>query len=305
MFAMHAEVAERTAARALRRAGWPVRPIAIQVGVSIGSVSVWVRDLPGVSRRRPRAAALEAPVAGTVSEDAAGEVKRCGRCERTLPIWEFNRHPTRDRQHWCRSCFSSYFAARGARHRTQSAKARTRRRLAARRFVETYLEGHPCVDCGESDRLVLEFDHVEPKRADVSHLTAAGWSVGRIEREIDRCEVVCVNCHRRRTAGRGISWRNDPTSLDSSRHLLPNERRNMLRLRQVLEGGRCVDCGVDELLVLEFDHIGAKRGNLVELARRGCSSRLIDDELSRCEIRCANCHRRRTKLCQRAALDAA
>ena len=263
---MRAKVAERTASRALRRAGWPVRSIAIQVGVSVGSVSVWVRDLPGVSRQRLRAAESEAPVAGTAAQEATGEVKRCARCERTLPIAEFNRHPTRGRQHWCRSCFSSYFAARGARHRTQSAQARTRRRLAARRFVDTYLERHPCVDCGESDRLVLEFDHVEPKCADVSHLTAAGWSIPRIVREIDRCEVVCVNCHRRRTAARGTSWRNDPTSLDASQHLLPNERRNMLRLWQVLDGGRCVDCGLDELLVLEFDHVGPKRGNLVELA---------------------------------------
>ncbi len=171
--------------------------------------------------------------------------------------------------------------------------------------MDEYLACHPCVGCAESDPLVLEFDHLQNKRANVSQLTAAGWSIRRLQREIDLCEVVCVNCHRRRTAHRGVSWRNDPSILDSTPQLLPNERRNMLRLRQVLQEGRCVDCGIDDLLILEFDHVGAKRGNVVELARRGCSLTVLEAELARCEIRCANCHRRRTQLLLRGAFEAA
>jgi hypothetical protein len=33
---------------------------------------------------------------------------------------------------------------------------------------------------------------------------------------------------------------------------------------------------------------------VTELARRGCSLAVVEAEASRCEIRCANCHRRRT-----------
>lgn len=152
--------------------------------------------------------------------------------------------------------------------------------------------------------MVLEFDHVETKKAGVSELLAAGWSIARIERELALCEVACVNCHRRRTASRDPSWRADPTSLDTNRRLLRGERRNMHFVRRLLEGSQCADCGVSDLLVLEFDHIGSKRGNVVELARRGCSLAVLEAEIAVCQVRCANCHRRRTRRA-REARDAA
>jgi hypothetical protein len=62
------------------------------------------------------------------------------------------------------------------------------------------LLAHPCVDCGESDPLVLEFDHREDKRAQIVDLMRnhAQWS--DVLKEIEKCDVRCANCHRRRTA---------------------------------------------------------------------------------------------------------
>lgn len=74
-------------------------------------------------------------------------------------------------------------------------------------FMIDYLSHHPCVDCGESDIVVLEFDHLRDKVADVSVLARGGYSVEAIKREIDKCEVVCANCHRRRTAKRADTYR--------------------------------------------------------------------------------------------------
>ncbi len=61
---------------------------------------------------------------------------------------------------------------------------------------------HPCADCGESDPLVLEFDHLGHKNFGIAAaLRNRNWQ--SILDEIDACEVVCANCHRRRTALRG------------------------------------------------------------------------------------------------------
>jgi ribosomal protein S27E len=64
-----------------------------------------------------------------------------------------------------------------------------------------------CVDCGERDPLVLEFDHVDLKRAAVTRLAWYGCSLATIDAEIAKCQIRCANCHRRITATRGGHFR--------------------------------------------------------------------------------------------------
>ena len=59
---------------------------------------------------------------------------------------------------------------------------------------------HPCIDCGEADPRLLEFDHVRGKKKDsVSVLADGDYALGRVKKEISFCEVRCANCHRRKT----------------------------------------------------------------------------------------------------------
>jgi hypothetical protein len=81
---------------------------------------------------------------------------------------------------------------------------RRKRALAAERaaYLVAFFESHPCVDCGENDPVVLEFDHVGDKAFNISKgLRDRPWTA--VLDEIGKCDVVCANCHRRRTARRG------------------------------------------------------------------------------------------------------
>ena len=69
-----------------------------------------------------------------------------------------------------------------------------------------YLSEHRCCDCGETDPVVLEFDHLTDKSFGIAGgLRYRNWA--SVLAEIEKCEVVCANCHRRRTAIRSRSSR--------------------------------------------------------------------------------------------------
>ena len=127
-------------------------------------------------------------------------VKVCGQCRQELPLEAFNRLGG-GTQHWCRDCFREYFRRRGDKHRAQSASARRSRVAAARRFIRHFLAEHPCVDCGDGDPRVLDFDHVGEKRGQISRMV---WNVSlaTLVAEMAECEIRCCNCHRRATASR-------------------------------------------------------------------------------------------------------
>jgi hypothetical protein len=162
--------------------------------------------------------------------------------------------------------------------------------------VLEHLTGHPCLDCGEANPVVLEFDHVSEKAASISALVADAAPLASLEVEIARCEVVCANCHRRRTARRA-GWRR-ADSVDGPTRPAEDQRvaRNIAHVHAILRQSACVDCGERDQVVLEFDHVGPKRNSVTRLAWWGSSLATIDAEISQCEVRCANCHRRATAM---------
>jgi L-lysine 2,3-aminomutase len=105
----------------------------------------------------------------------------------------------------CRSCRSAYhrrhYLANKRQYIAHAAKSKKRQRIKRTRLILEFFATHPCVDCGETDPVVLEFDHLHDKAFEVTQgLEWRSWQ--RILEEIEKCEVVCANCHRRRTARR-------------------------------------------------------------------------------------------------------
>ena len=107
--------------------------------------------------------------------------KQCSRCRERKPKSEFY-GKTRKSGH-CKQC---------------QALAQSERR----KYIVEYLSNHPCIDCGEDDVIVLEFDHEDQgaKAYTISRMVRNNFSLERLQHEIDKCVVRCANCHRRRTA---------------------------------------------------------------------------------------------------------
>ena len=62
-----------------------------------------------------------------------------------------------------------------------------------------YLKTHPCIDCGESNPVMLEFDHLSDKKYGIARMMQ-NYTWEQILIEIEKCEVVCANHHKVRTA---------------------------------------------------------------------------------------------------------
>lgn len=79
--------------------------------------------------------------------------------------------------------------------------AQKRHRLRVRAKLFEFLSTRSCVDCGEKDPVVLEFDHREKKDKFkiIARMLSGHYSWLSVEREIEKCDIRCANCHRRKT----------------------------------------------------------------------------------------------------------
>jgi len=136
-------------------------------------------------------------------------LRKCGRCGELKPLSEFawRRKGCQQRDNMCRPCRSRYhrehYLANKQRYIAQAQARKKSLRLERTTYLLDYFSRHPCTDCGETDAVVLEFDHLDAtaKSFDIGQaLSYRNWQ--SILEEIDKCEVVCANCHRRRTAAR-------------------------------------------------------------------------------------------------------
>ncbi len=286
-----------------------------------------------------------------------------------LSAFAFRSKALGTRQSHCRVCHAAYRRSHYFRNRPEyigrEVDRTRRRRTENRRLLRAYLRSHPCVDCGESDILTLQFDHRDraTKRQDVGLLVIGKpWSV--VSAEIEKCDVRCANCHRRRTASQ-LGWRRTPptprsrtdttpimgallseesgfrrcTGCDETRPLeafsYRDQARGLRRVRcrfcmrtyarehyrqnkarystgdwgrkrssrgdlsreidEYLLAHTCVDCGESDPLVLEFDHRDGvdKLETIAFLRARGRRDELLA-EIEKCDVRCSNCHQRRT-----------
>lgn len=150
-----------------------------------------------------------------------GEVRKCYRCGELKAVDEFawRRRARGQRDSFCRPCRSAYgkehYAANRQRY-IDRARVVTQRLTRERTgYLIAYFVAHPCVDCGETDPIVLEFDHLRDKRFEISAaIRGRNWQT--ILDEIEKCEVVCANCHRRRTALRQGSLRTILTKIETN-----------------------------------------------------------------------------------------
>ncbi len=131
------------------------------------------------------------------------EAVSCTSCKQILSKSEFHKHPKIEHQPECKTCRNqkgkSYYLKNKQRCIDKGYK-RVKERTV---LIYSLLKKTPCTDCGEKNPLLLEYDHLGDKIASIAEMRS--HNIGKILKEIAKCEVRCSNCHKRKTSERG-NW---------------------------------------------------------------------------------------------------
>jgi formate-dependent nitrite reductase cytochrome c552 subunit len=191
-----------------------------------------------------------------------------------------------------------YNVAYYSQHREQEISRVTRRQRATLEFLRE-LRRRPCADCGGVfSPWVMDFDHRDPAKKAFNVMSGRAMlrSRSRLMAEIDKCDIVCANCH----AARTYKWliTREKGREGTSRRL--EEKRLYWRahakLLEQLRDVACVDCGLRfPSYVMQFDHRDSseKKYTVTRMIGRAGRAKILE-EAAKCDIVCANCHRERT-----------
>jgi len=139
-------------------------------------------------------------------------MKICSGCfeDKSLALFVVNKRSKDGRAKRCKDCHNKYNKSywKSSPARRLAVKKTTRElQLRNKTFVHEYLTRHSCISCGESNPVVLEFDHRDPKekKFNISDGVRRCSTTDMIMDEIDKCDILCCNCHRVRTA-KQFNW---------------------------------------------------------------------------------------------------
>jgi hypothetical protein len=150
-------------------------------------------------------------------------MRTCNACSASLPLEAFHRNKSRPlgREYRCKICFNQYQKSRGHDEEvkqynrgsvTQKYATRIKQPgtvwfgvAEAQRWLYDYRASHPCVVCSESCAECLDFHHLDPSTKDRTYRTlpefARKGGLDAVKKEIEKCVVLCANCHRKVHAG--------------------------------------------------------------------------------------------------------
>lgn len=115
----------------------------------------------------------------------------------------------------CKECYRKYRVGHYTKHYAEKqefykARAKVYRLKVRKEFHDNmlaYLKDKYCVLCGEQDVRTFEFDHIDPKekKFSVSQAVRLGYRWEAVILEIQKCRILCANCHKKHTASQ-FSW---------------------------------------------------------------------------------------------------
>lgn len=72
-----------------------------------------------------------------------------------------------------------------------------KRKAKIKKWFKEYKNNLSCKKCGENHPATIDFHHKKDKENQVAQMVHWGYSIDKIKNEIEKCQVLCANCHRK------------------------------------------------------------------------------------------------------------
>ena len=138
-------------------------------------------------------------------------MKSCTKCSeiKSLEDFAWKNQSKNQRNTWCKACMKIYDRLRQEskvylERKNTLAKAR---QTVARYYILNILKNSSCIDCSNDNPIVLEFDHRDPDSKSYNISEMLDFSTETIQKEIDKCDIRCANCHAIKTAKQFGYWK--------------------------------------------------------------------------------------------------
>lgn len=122
----------------------------------------------------------------SIIKEDKGDYRTCYKCKEAKHIDFFYKRSHRDNsyQPYCKNCFNKIFSERWIKRKIWAIK----------------YKGGKCLDCDisypESPYVVFDFHHLDPIEKDMDWNKMKLRNIKSIKKELDKCELLCSNCHR-------------------------------------------------------------------------------------------------------------
>ena len=125
-------------------------------------------------------------------------MKICSKCKKELPESNFNKRGKK-LQPFCKKCNSKYLKEHYKNNKDYYKRKRKRNNNKYKEWFRKYKKELKCIVCGENHVATLDFHHRDSTEKDftVSAMAGMGFSPKSILKEIEKCDVLCSNCHRK------------------------------------------------------------------------------------------------------------
>lgn len=243
------------------------------------------KDCQRAYREHYRAKAIENTFEGNLTCAKCGNEKHCSKFAKAASKTGFSS--------WCKECKKEY---QDAYEYTGGYRNRRKERVA---WLHDIKRNQSCIDCNEIyEPICMDFDHIEErgvKIKTISRMVLDNTKKDIILKEIDKCELVCVLCHNKRTKER-LNKRYPNTKYSST------TERNIKIINDAKSVPCCICKESRDLCNMQFDHLdpSTKFKDICQL--KNFKTATLQAEIAKCQVICALCHRRKSIIEQQFGL---